>query len=110
MVERRHAEDRQSTYSWVNSLSRFQGRYDKLISAMAAHLDHAQNLQPVQGAIPTIVEELLNGAKITKAVAEQWHQEAKVAQARDMSRVNDPIGGSADRERRGDAGWSARDV
>lgn len=111
MAERRRAEERESTYSWVKGLERFQGRYDKLVAAMAAHLNHAQNLQPIQGGvIPTIIEELYNGVQRTKHETETWYQTALVVMRRDMDRVDNPAGGSADRERRGDAGYNARDV
>src|ERR1044072_3864468 len=106
MVARRRADERESTYKWVQGLQRFRGRYDRVVAAMEAHVNHAQNLQPVTGAIPVVMEELLGGVRKTAAVAEEWYALARVAQRRDIDRVENPSGGSSERERRGDAGYT----
>jgi hypothetical protein len=110
MVARRRADERESTYRWVNRLQMYQGRYDNLRAAMEAHVHHAQNLQPITGAIPVILEELLGGLKKTVDAVDSWYGTARIAQRRDIERVDDPSGGSADRERRGDAGYTMRDM
>lgn len=109
MAERRRADERQSTYSWVKGLQRFADRYQPLVRAMEAHHNHAQNLQPIKGLAAAMIEELLAGVRATAGAAESWYGTARAAQQRDMERVEDPAGGSHGRERRGDVGYTHRD-
>lgn len=111
MAERRRRDERESTYRWVNSLPQLIDRYEAIIKALEAHHNHAENLQPVsRGAVPVTIAELLEGARRIQQEVNTWYGTARTVMRRDMERVDDPIGGSAERERRGDVGYNMRDI